>query len=71
MQTDRSPRPAPGIFHNWLTAIGLIISSGGLFAFILLFGIDTFAHHGNPYMGLLAYVVAPGFMMMGLGLGIM
>ena len=42
-----------------------ILSIGGFFAFILLMGIDLFAHHGNPYMGLLAYVVAPGFMILG------
>ena len=41
----------------------MIISAGGLFAFILLFAIDTFAHNGNPYMGLLAYVIAPGFIL--------
>ncbi len=57
---------APGRFRNWLSLIGLIIALGGFFAFLLLFAIDLFAHHGNPYMGLLAYVVAPGFMFLGL-----
>jgi nitrate/TMAO reductase-like tetraheme cytochrome c subunit len=60
------------LFRNWLTLAGLVIALGGLFAFLLLFAIDLFAHHGNPYMGILAYVVAPGFMILGLllcGLG--
>jgi nitrate/TMAO reductase-like tetraheme cytochrome c subunit len=57
-------------FRNWLSLVGVIISSGGVFAFILLFAIDTFAQHGNPYMGLLAYVVAPGFMLLGVFLSI-
>jgi nitrate/TMAO reductase-like tetraheme cytochrome c subunit len=61
-------RKAPKWLRNWLSVAGLIISTGGLFAFLLLFGIDLFAHHGNPYLGLLAYVVAPGFMFLGLGL---
>ena len=29
----------PGLFKNWLSVVGLIISSGGLFAFFLLFAI--------------------------------
>src|SRR5205823_212285 len=61
----------PGLFRNWLTAAGVVIAGGGLFAFVLLFGIDTFAHHRNPYMGLLAYVVAPGFMVLGALLGVL
>jgi nitrate/TMAO reductase-like tetraheme cytochrome c subunit len=52
-------------FRNWLSVVGFIIALGGFFAFLLLFAIDLFAHHGNPYMGLLAYVVAPGFMFLG------
>jgi nitrate/TMAO reductase-like tetraheme cytochrome c subunit len=65
MDVETSSRKRPALFRNWLSIVGLIISSGGLFAFVLLFGIDTFAHHANPYLGLLAYVVAPGFMVLG------
>ena len=64
-------RPA-GAFRNWLSLAGAIVATGSLFAFLLLFAIDLFAHQGNPYMGILAYVVAPGFLFLGLfliGLG--
>ncbi len=72
MDTQPSlPSKTPGIFRNWLSAFGVIISGGGLFAFLLLLGIDTFSSHGSPYMGLLAYVIAPGFMFLGLGLAIL
>jgi nitrate/TMAO reductase-like tetraheme cytochrome c subunit len=60
-------------FRNWLSLSGLVIAVGSLFAFLLLFAIDLFAHHGNPYMGILAYVVAPAFLFLGLflaGLGV-
>ena len=53
-------------FRNWLSLAGAIIALGSLFAFLLLFAIDLFAHHGNPYMGILAYVVAPGFLFLGM-----
>jgi nitrate/TMAO reductase-like tetraheme cytochrome c subunit len=67
---EPTTRKAPGAFHNWISLIGLIISAGGIFAFILLFAIDIFAHDGNPYMGLLAYVVAPFFMLLGAAIAI-
>lgn len=59
-------RPIP--LRNWLSVTGLIIATGGLFAFVFLFSIDLLSHQGNPYMGILAYVVAPGFMLLGLAL---
>jgi nitrate/TMAO reductase-like tetraheme cytochrome c subunit len=65
VEHEPSPRITPGLFRNWLTVAGFVISGGGMFAFVLLFAIDTFAHHGNPYLGLLAYVIAPGFMILG------
>ena len=67
---ESTTRNRPGAFHNWISLIGLIISAGGIFAFILLFAIDLFAHDGNPYMGLLAYVVAPFFMLLGAAIAI-
>src|SRR5262245_29588734 len=53
-------------FKNWLSLAGAIVAVGSLFAFFLLFAIDLFAHHGNPYMGILAYLVAPAFLFLGL-----
>lgn len=43
----------------------MVIAIGACFAFLLLFAIDLFAPSGNPYMGILAYVVAPGFLVFG------
>lgn len=61
---NSDPKP-PSAFRNWLSLAGLVVSGGGLFAFLLLFAIDLYAHNGNPYMGILAYVVAPGFILLG------
>ena len=47
--------------RNWLSLAGLIILVGSLFAFLLLLVIDVFAAHSSPYLGILMYVVAPGF----------
>jgi nitrate/TMAO reductase-like tetraheme cytochrome c subunit len=52
-------------FRNWLSLAGLVILIGSIFAFLLLFAIDFFAPHSNPYLGILMYVVAPGFSFLG------
>src|SRR6185503_3384413 len=68
------PNPSGSQYiRNWLSLTGLVIAIGSLFAFLLLFVIDLFAQHANPYMGILAYLVAPGFLFLGLfltGLGV-
>jgi nitrate/TMAO reductase-like tetraheme cytochrome c subunit len=66
MPTESTLSRRLAAFRNWLSLAGAIIALGSLFAFLLLFAIDLFAHHGNPYMGILAYVVAPGFLFLGL-----
>lgn len=58
----------PRLWRNWLSFAGGVIALGSFFAFLLLLAIDLTAHNGNPYMGILAYVIAPGFLFLGLGL---
>jgi len=53
-------------FHNWISWSGLLLATSALFAFFLLFAIDLFAGHPNPYLGILAYVIAPAFFVLGL-----
>lgn len=55
----------PQHYRNWLSLSGAVVATGSLFSFLFLFAIDLFAHHGNPYMGILAYVVAPLFFILG------
>lgn len=59
-------RMAP--FRNWLSLSGMVLAVSAFFAFVLLFSVDLFATHANPYMGILAYVVTPMFLLAGLGL---
>src|SRR5690349_19991365 len=55
-------------FQNWLSWAGMVLAAGALFALVLLFAIDFFAPVRNPYIGILAYVVAPFFFLLGLAL---
>lgn len=76
MNTDADKKPAsterpPWFFRivrNWLSLAGAVLAIAAVFAFVLLFLVDLFAKHANPYMGILAYVVAPAFFFMGLAL---
>ncbi len=59
------PRSGLFLFRNWLSLSGLVITGGSFFAFLLLFGLDLFAQFANPYMGVLIYLVTPGFITLG------
>ncbi len=68
MNDPKGPAASSPLWRNWLSFAGGVVAIGSFFAFLLLFAIDIFAHNGNPYMGILAYVIAPGFLFLGLGL---
>src|SRR6476469_396063 len=57
-------------FQNWLSWIGLLLASSAIFAFLFLFLIDLFATRPSPYVGILAYLVAPLFFLFGCVLAI-
>jgi nitrate/TMAO reductase-like tetraheme cytochrome c subunit len=64
---DPKPMTArPSLLRNWLSLTGLVIVIGSLFSFVLLFMLDMLAHFSNPYIGILTYIIAPGFLIFGL-----
>lgn len=72
MNTPSPDKPVRGLkklftsFNNWISFAGLVVVIGSLFAFLLLFAIDSFTGHSNPYMGILTYLGSPAFLLMGL-----
>lgn len=44
---------------------GLTIMVASVFSFVLLFVLDSFSHFSNPYIGILTYLIAPGFLVIG------
>jgi nitrate/TMAO reductase-like tetraheme cytochrome c subunit len=62
------PRSLKRQFRNWVSWAGILLSASALFAFLLLLAIDQFAQHRNPYVGILAYVAAPIFFILGVAL---
>lgn len=70
MNTEQVPAPASpvprfGIFRNWTSLTGIVVILASLFAFVLLFILDSFAHFSNPYVGVLTYLVTPVFLAIG------
>src|SRR5579859_6503723 len=53
-------------YRNWVSLSGFAVATGSFFAFLLLFAMDLSSHHGNAYMGILAYIVAPAFLALGI-----
>lgn len=68
-KTISNPRLAR--LRNWLSLAGMVLSVAAMGAFALLFFMDLFADHANPYMGILAYVVSPMFFFTGLAMVIL
>ena len=73
MNTEATKPTGPrlGVFRNWLSLTGLLILVSSLFAFVLLFLLDFLSHSANPYIGLLTYVVVPGFLGLGFFLAVL
>lgn len=64
--TGASPAAKPSIWRNWISLAGAIVAAGSLFSFLLLFALDLMGRGAsNPYLGILCYVVAPGFLFFG------
>lgn len=75
MTPSTPPSPEPGSvqkprshFNNWITAIGGVIAVGALFSFALLVWMEFTRGAENPYLGIFTYIVAPGFLIVGLAL---
>lgn len=62
------PTTRVSLFRNWISWMGLLVVLGSLFSFLLLFLLDALAHVSNPYVGILTYLVAPMFTVIGLGM---
>jgi membrane protein implicated in regulation of membrane protease activity len=56
----------PSLLENWISLSGIILAISSFFAVVFLLAIDFSYGFRNPYMGILTYLVAPGFLVAGL-----
>jgi hypothetical protein len=61
-----SQRGMPSLLNNWVSIFGIILAASSFFAAACLVAIDLFRGLGNPYMGILTYIIAPLFLVAGL-----
>jgi len=60
------------IWRNWISLAGRMLAVASAFAFAFLFAIDLLKHGAsNPYIGILCYIVAPGFFFAGLAVALL
>lgn len=59
-------RRFPDYFYNWISAIGAFLATGMFCVILLLIAIDLFVHETTLYLGLLTYMILPGFVVVGL-----
>src|SRR5579883_2287070 len=68
--TNPVPPRRTSVFRNWISLTGFVVMVGSIFSFLLLLVMEVLAHVSNPYVGILTYLVAPGFLFIGLGLAL-
>ena len=56
------------LLRNYLSLSGVVLAAIALANIIILFLIDITSAHSSPYIGILAYMVFPGFLLAGLAL---
>ena len=54
------------LLRNPISLVGLVLAVIAFGNFLFLFFLDLTAQHPNPYIGILAYMVAPAFLIAGL-----
>ncbi len=54
------------LVQNWIGLAGVVVVGASFFAFALLMAIDLSRQFQNPYLGILTYLVAPFFLVLGL-----
>ncbi len=70
MSNDSPAKPPTrlALFRNWLSWCGMAVMAASLFSFFLLLFIHVLAPTSNPYVGILNFIVAPAFLILGIGL---
>lgn len=65
-ENNSSQNPKVSIFQNWISVIGAIASITWFSVFLVLFVLDIRAKEGNPYLGIITYLVVPIFLIISL-----
>jgi hypothetical protein len=64
----QEPKPRPALINNWISLAGTILTAISVFTVACLIAFDSLSGFSNPYMGILTYLIVPGFIWIGLAL---
>ena len=56
----------PKSVYNWISIIGSVVALISLFMIIFLFSVSVAFDQGGSYLGLVIYIILPGFLVLGL-----
>jgi hypothetical protein len=63
--SEQKQRP-PTLFRNYISFAGAVIVLAALVSILLLFLIELTQAASNPYLGIMTYIILPGFLVFGL-----
>ena len=63
-----SDRRFPEHFYNWISLAGAALAVGTFSIIVLLILIDFFIQETTLYLGMLTYMILPGFLVAGLAM---
>jgi len=59
-------RPAVYLSHNWISRIGVVLTTTSAITLILSYASLLLGYSFNPYMGIIVFLILPGFFVLGL-----
>src|SRR3569832_1386344 len=67
MSEEKQPeQKSPTLFRNYISFAGTVIVIAAVVSILLLFLIELTETADNPYLGIITYVILPGFLAFGL-----
>lgn len=70
-ESSKPSRRLPSTFYNVTSMVGVGLAGASLGLIVFLFALEFTAERPNPYMGIVAFVILPVFLFLGVGLVIL
>ena len=59
-------RPAVYLSHNWISRIGVVLTTTSAITLIIAYASQILGYSFNPYMGIIILLILPGIFILGL-----
>lgn len=65
-EEKQTPKKSPTLLRNYISFVGVLIVIAAVVSILLLILIDLTQRSDNPYLGIVTYIILPGFLALGL-----